>query len=80
MTEFEKAELKQITINKMMKEPKKLTNGLITIGFNISKNKKHCCLIVAQPRRSDEIMIINEFYDDEADEVYKKLVGAKEND
>jgi hypothetical protein len=75
MKEFDKYDLKMITINKMMKEPKKLLNGLFSIGFDFSKGKDHCCLIVAQPRGNSEVMIINEFYDEEADEMFKKLVG-----
>lgn len=74
MTEKQE-ELKNKTINKIMKEPKKLVNGVITIGYDISKKKDHCCLIVAQPRGNTEIMIINEFYDEEANELFKKLVG-----
>ena len=70
-----KEEIKNKTINKMMREPKKLINGLITIGYDFTK--EHCCLIVAQPRMNEEIMIINEFYDEEANELFKKLVGDK---
>ena len=74
MKEFNKEDLKMITINKMMEEPKKLLNGLLTIGFDVSKNKDHCCLIVAKPRGNNEIMIINEFYDEEANEMLHKLL------
>ena len=69
--------LKKATINKMMSNPKKLVNGALTIGYDISKEKDHCCLIVAQLRGKSEVMIINEFYDEEADELFKKLVGGE---
>ena len=69
-----KENLKNKTIEKLMKEPKQLLNGILTIGFDVSENKDHCCLIVAQPRGTKEIMIINEFYDDEANELLKKLI------
>lgn len=77
MKELNKENLKLITINKMMKEPKKLLNGLFSIGFDVSNDKDHCCLIVAQPRGETEIMIINEFYDEEANELLKKLLGGE---
>lgn len=73
MKEFDKYDLKMATIHKMMEEPKKLINGLFTIGYDISKGKDHCCLIVAQPRGRDT-MIINEFYDEEANEILEKLL------
>lgn len=72
-----KYDLKMSTINKMMDDPKKLVNGTLTIGYDFSEEKDHCCLIVAQLRGNSEVMIINEFYDKEADELFKKLVGAK---
>lgn len=50
-----------------------MINGLITIGYDFTK--VHCCLIVAKPRGKDELMIINEFYDDEANELFIKLIG-----
>lgn len=68
-------ELKKSTIKKMMKEPKKLTNGLITIGFDISKDKDHCCLVVGQLRGKSEIMIIKELYDDDANNLYKQIIS-----
>lgn len=77
MKEFDKELFKTQTINKMQLEPKKLTNGILTIGFDISKDKDHCCLIVAQPRGKSEVMIINEFYDEEANELLKKLLGGE---
>lgn len=78
MKTFDEEELKLITINKMMKEPKKLLNGLFQIGFDTSKDKDHCCLLVSQIRGKSEIMIINEFFDEEAKEIWNKLIGYKE--
>lgn len=75
-----KEELKNKTITKIMDNPKKLVNGSLTIGYDFSKEKDHCCLIVAQLRGNSEVMIINEFYDEEADELFKKLVGVGINE
>lgn len=72
MKDIDKYDLKVTTISKMMKNPKKLVNGALTIGYDFTK--EHCCLIVAQLRGNSEVMIINEFYDEEADELFKKLV------
>lgn len=74
MKDMDKYGLKMTTINKMMENPKKLVNGALTIGYDFSKEKDHCCLIVAQLRGNSEVMIINEFYDEEANELFKKLV------
>lgn len=74
MKDMDKYDLRMTTINKMMKNPKKLVNGALTIGYDFSKEKDHCCLIVAQLRGNSEVMIINEFYDEEANELFKKLV------
>lgn len=78
MKEFNKEDLKITTINKMHKEPKKLLNGLFQIGFDVTESKDHCCLIVTQFRGKSEIMVINEFFDEEADELLKKLIGYEE--
>lgn len=75
-----KEEIKNKTITKIMDNPKKLVNGALTIGYDFSKEKDHCCLIVAQLRGNSEVMIINEFYDEEADELFKKLVGVGINE
>ena len=69
-----KEKLRTSTIEKMMKEPNKLTNGLITIGFDISKNKDHCCLIVGKLRGKTEIMVIKELYDDDANDFFKMII------
>lgn len=70
-------DLKMKAITKMMDNPKKLVNGLITIGYDFSEERDHCCLIVGKPRGNSEIMIINEFYDEEADILFRKLIGDK---
>jgi hypothetical protein len=74
MKDMDIYDLRMTTINKMMNNPKKLVNGALTIGYDFSKEKDHCCLIVAQLRGNSEVMIINEFYDEEANELFKKLV------
>lgn len=70
-------ELKDKTIDKLMSNPKKLVNGSLTIGYDISKKGDHCCLVVTQYRGKNEIMVINEFYDEEADRILKLLLGGK---
>ena len=77
MKDMDKYDLKMTTISKMIDNPKKLVNGALTIGYDFSKEKDHCCLIVAQLRGNSEVMIINEFYDEEANELFKKLVGGE---
>ena len=77
MKDMDKYDLRMTTLSKMMKNPKKLVNGALTIGYDFSKEKDHCCLIVAQLRGNSEIMIINEFYDEEANELFKKLIGGE---
>lgn len=77
MKDMYKFDLKMTTINKMMENPKNLVNGALTIGYDFSKEKDHCCLIVTQLRGNSEVMIINEFYDEEANELFKKLVGGE---
>lgn len=72
MKDMDIYDLRMTTINKMMKNPKKLVNGALTIGYDFTK--EHCCLIVAQLRGNSELMIINEFFDEEANELFKKLV------
>lgn len=68
-----KEELKKRTINRLMNNPKKLINGALTLGYDFTPD--HCCLIVAQLRGKTEIAILNEFYDEEANEIFKKLLG-----
>lgn len=77
MKDMDKYDLKMTTISKMSENPKKLVNGALTIGYDFSKEKDHCCLIVAQLRGNSEVMIINEFYDEEANSLFKKLVGVE---
>lgn len=74
MKDMDKYDLKMTTIDKIMNNPKMLVNGALTIGYDFSKGKDHCCLIVAQLRGNSEVLIINEFYDEEANELFKKLV------
>lgn len=71
-------QFKRETIRKMLSDPNKLTNGLINIGFDISKDKDHCSLIVAKYRGNHEVMIINEFYDEEAAHILELLLGKNE--
>lgn len=71
--------LKDKIITKLMSNPKELVNGALTIGFDVTKEQDHCCLVVAQYRGKNEIMVINEFYDEEADRILKLLMGSEEN-
>lgn len=69
--------LKLITIGKLMDDPDKLLNKQLIIGFDVSETKDHCSLIVGIKRGEKEFMVVNEFYDDEADKIYKMLMGDK---
>lgn len=54
----------------------------LIIGIDTSEKEDHTCLIVARRYRGVHT-VINEFYDEEARQVYKKLTGrsiqGKEN-
>ena len=78
MKDLIEKELKDNTIHKMMKEPGKLLNGIFNIGFDVSKNEDHCCLVVGKCIGLDQLMIISEFYDEEASELFNKLMGLKD--
>lgn len=69
--------LKITTIQKLMDNPDKLLNKPLMIGFDVSETKDHCSLIVGIKRGETEFMVVNEFYDDEADKIYKMLIGDK---
>lgn len=62
------------TLNKMCDNPDKLLNGLITIGFDVSEDDSHCCLVVAKFTKKS-LIIIKEYFDEEAYELFKKIIG-----
>jgi len=68
--------LKITIIQKLMSNQNKLLNKPLIIGYDLSEKKDHSSLIVGMKRGKEEFMIINEFYDDEADKIYKMLMGV----
>ena len=48
----------------------------LVIGFDQSKGKDHTSLVVAR-RIGRGYLMLNEFFDEEAEEIYKKLVGEE---
>lgn len=51
----------------------------LIIGYDVSENKDHTSLIIARPMQNTRgMLILNEFIDQEAEKIYKKLIG-KEN-
>ena len=48
----------------------------LIIGIDSSKEEDHTCLIVGRKNRRG-MTVINEFYDEEAKQVYYKLTGRK---
>lgn len=49
----------------------------LIVGYDESRKKDHTCLLVAR-RSKNELMIINEFFDGEAEEIYNKLIKEQE--
>lgn len=51
-------------------------DGLI-IGYDQAKGKDYTCLLVLRKHR-DELTVINEFFDEEAEEIYNKLIKRQD--
>lgn len=51
-------------------------DGLI-IGYDQAKGLDHTCLLVLRKHR-DELTVINEFFDEEAEEIYNKLIKRQD--
>ena len=78
MKEFNKEGFKIETIRRTYEEPSKLINGVITIGYDVSKEKDHCCLLVMKKAPLNSVMVLNEFYDEEAAEILTKLLSKNQ--
>lgn len=51
----------------------------LIIGYDMSENKDHTTLIVARPIQNTRgMLILNEFIDEEAKEIHKKLIGKED--
>lgn len=71
---FSLKELKQVaTYYKSMPEDNKYINDCLTIGVDISP--KEVPYIVVMRRVGNDTFVINRFVDDEAIELYNKLIG-----
>ncbi len=62
------------TLTKMCDEPDKLLNGLITIGFDVSEDDSHYCLVVGK-FTNKSLIVIKEYFDEEADYLFRKIMG-----
>lgn len=49
----------------------------LIVGYDESRKKDHTCLLVAR-KSKNELMIINKFFDGEAEEIYNKLIKEQE--
>lgn len=49
----------------------------LIVGYDESRKKDRACLLVAR-KSKNELMIINEFFDGEAEEIYNKLIKKQE--
>ena len=58
-------------------EPENRTENRLVIGIDRANGKDHTCMITARRIGSTRgYQIINEFQDEEAEEIYKKLTGG----
>ena len=55
------------------------SEGTFVIGWSFSKDNQRDTLIIMQGGRDDRMKVINAFYDEDAHDIYKKLIGDKEN-
>lgn len=64
------------TSRQMKAKPSK--EDSLIIGYDISEDKDHTCLMVAR-NNGDKTIILNNFYDKEAEEIYEKLTSKEIN-
>lgn len=55
------------------------SEGTFTIGWSFSKDNQRDTLIIMQGGRDDRMKVINAFYDEDAHDIYEKLISDKEN-
>ena len=55
------------------------SEGTFVIGWSFSKGNQRDTLIIMQGGRNDGMKVINAFYDEDAHDIYEKLIGDKEN-
>lgn len=61
------------------------SEGTFVIGWSFSKDNQQIptfrrdTLIIMQGGRYDRMKVINAFYDEDAHDIYEKLIGDKEN-
>lgn len=66
-------------INKSTLEEKNGVNDCLTLGIDFMPDLENGCLVVMR-QRGDDIYVVNQFRNDEALELYNKLIGVKENE
>ena len=65
--------------NQMIKhEDMKYVEDKLIIGYDLSDDKDHTCLFVYR-RMRDGYLLLNNYYDEEANEIYKKLTERSES-
>ena len=55
------------------------SEGTFVIGWSFSKDNQRDTLIIMQGGRDDRMKVINAFYDEDAHDIYEKLISDKEN-
>ena len=58
-----------------------ISEGSFVIGWDFTKDEGHIrdTLIVMQGDRNNKMKIINAFYDEEAHDIYNRLIAKKED-
>lgn len=55
------------------------SEGTFVIGWSFSKDNQRDTLIVMQGDRDKKMKVVNAFYDEDAHDIYERLIGDKEN-
>lgn len=58
-----------------------ISNGSFVIGYDFSKGEGHVrdTLVVMQWDRNNKAKAVNAFYDEDARDIYNRLIGKKED-
>ena len=48
----------------------------LVIGYDTSSEEDHTCLVVVRKSKTGD-MVLNQFYDEEAKEIYRKLTNKE---
>lgn len=55
-----------------------VTEDRLIIGYDYSNEKDHTCLLVSRLLEDNTFLVLNEFWDEEAEYIHKKLTGKAE--